>query len=55
MTPAEPTIPAGQSKATVQMLAGADAPMGKHNVEVTAMPETGKPVTLTMTIEIDRD
>jgi hypothetical protein len=52
ITPAEPVIPAGQSKVTVSIQADASAPAGKTDIGVTAIPESGKSVSLQMPVEI---
>jgi uncharacterized membrane protein len=52
ITPTEPVIPAGQNKVTVSIQADGDAPAGKTNVEVMAVPESGKSVSLQMPLEV---
>jgi len=52
MTPAEPVIPAGQDKVSVTVQSTKDAPVGKTHVEVTAIPESGRSVSLEMPIEV---
>jgi len=51
-TPTMATIPAGQDKVTVSLEAAKDAPAGKSQVEVMAVPETGKSVSLEMPVEV---
>ena len=48
VTPAEPVIQAGQNKVTITIQAAGDAPAGKANIDVTAVPQTGKSVSLQM-------
>ena len=52
VTPAEPVIPAGQNKVTVSIEATGDAPAGKSNIEVTAVPESGRSVSLEMPFQV---
>jgi uncharacterized membrane protein len=52
VTPAEPVIPAGKSKVTVSIEATGDAPAGKGNIEVTAVPESGRSVSLEMPFQV---
>ena len=52
ITPAEPMIPAGQDKVNVNIQSTKDAPAGKTNVEVMAVPESGRSVSLQMPIEV---
>jgi uncharacterized membrane protein len=52
ITPAEPVIHAGQDKVTVSIQATTDAPAGKNNIEVTAVPESGRSVSLEMPVQV---
>jgi hypothetical protein len=52
VTPTMATIPAGQDKVTVSLEATKDAAAGKNQVEVMAVPETGKSVSLEMPVEV---
>ncbi|HEX4073193.1 MAG TPA: hypothetical protein VHX68_18575 [Planctomycetaceae bacterium] len=52
VTPAEPVIQAGQNKVTITIQAAGDAPAGKANMDVTAVPQTGKSVSLQMPLEV---
>ncbi len=52
VTPAEPVIQAGQNKVTITIQAAGDAPAGKTNMDVTAVPQTGKTVSLQMPLEV---
>ncbi len=52
VTPAEPVIQAGQNKVTVTIQAASDAPEGKNNIEVKAVPESGKSVSLEMPVQV---
>jgi uncharacterized membrane protein len=52
ITPSEAMIPAGQDKVTVSIQATNDAPAGKGNIEVTAIPESGKSVALEMPVHV---
>jgi uncharacterized membrane protein len=52
VTPAEPVIQAGQDKVTVSIQAAGDAPAGKSNIEVTAVPESGQSVSLEMPFQV---
>ena len=52
VTPAEPVIQAGQDKVTITIQATGDAPAGKANIDVTAVPQTGKSVSLQMPLEV---
>lgn len=52
VTPAEAVIPAGQNKVTVSIHAMKDAPVEKANVEVTAVPESGRSVSLQMPVQV---
>jgi len=52
VTPAEPVIQAGQDKVTVSIQATGDAPAGKSNIEVTAVPESGQSVSLEMPLQV---
>jgi hypothetical protein len=52
VTPAMATIPAGQDKVTVTLEAAGTAAAGKSQVEVTAIPETGKSVSLEIPVEV---
>jgi len=52
VTPAEPVIQAGQDKVTITIQADGDTPAGKANIDVTAVPQTGKSVSLQMPLEV---
>ena len=52
ITPAEPVIQAGQDKVTVSIQATTDAAAGKSNIEVTAVPENGRSVSLEMPVQV---
>jgi uncharacterized membrane protein len=52
ITPAEPIIQAGQSKVTVSIQADGNAPAGKSDIGVTAVPESGQSVSLQMPVQI---
>ncbi len=52
VTPAMATIPAGQDKVSVTLEATNTAPAGKTQVQVMAVPETGKSVSLDMPVEV---
>ena len=52
VTPAEPVIQAGQNKVTITIQAAGNAPAGKTNMDVTAVPQTGKTVSLQMPLEV---
>jgi uncharacterized membrane protein len=52
VTPAMATIPAGQDKVTVTVEATKEAAAGKTQVEVMAIPETGKSVSLEIPVEV---
>jgi len=52
VTPAMATIPSGQDKVTVTVEATKDAPAGKTQVEVMAIPENGKSVSLEIPMEV---
>jgi uncharacterized membrane protein len=52
VTPSEAVIPAGHDKVTVSIQATNDAPAGKGNIEVTAIPESGKSVALEMPVQV---
>jgi uncharacterized membrane protein len=52
VTPAMATIPAGQDKVTVTLEASNGALAGKTQVEVTAVPETGKSSSLQIPVEV---
>ena len=54
VTPAEPVIQAGQNKVTVTIQAASDAPGGKNNIEVKAVPESGKSVSLEMPVQVKK-
>lgn len=54
VTPAEPVIQAGQSKVTVTIQAASDAPEGKNNIDVTAVPESGRSVSLEMPVQVKK-
>jgi uncharacterized membrane protein len=54
VTPAEPVIQAGQSKVTVTIQAANDAPEGKNNIEVKAVPESGQSVSLDMPVHVKK-
>jgi uncharacterized membrane protein len=55
VTPAMATIPAGQDKVTVTLEASKDATAGKGQVQVMAVPETGKSVSLDMPVEVKHE
>jgi uncharacterized membrane protein len=50
--PAEPVIQAGQSSVKVTIEATKDAPEGKNNIQVMAVPERGQSVSLEMLIQV---
>ena len=52
VTPAMATIPAGQDKVTVTLEASNSALAGKTQLEVTAVPETGKSSSLEIPVEV---
>jgi hypothetical protein len=52
VTPAEPVIQAGQDKVTVSIQATSDAAAGKANIEVIAVPESGRSVSLEMPVHV---
>jgi uncharacterized membrane protein len=52
VTPAMATIPSGQDKVTVTVEATKDAATGKTQVQVMAVPETGKSVELEIPVEV---
>ena len=52
VAPAMATIPAGQDKVTVTVEATNGAPVGKAQIQVTAVPDTGKSVSLEVPVEI---
>jgi uncharacterized membrane protein len=52
ITPAEPIIQAGQSKVTVSIQADGNAPAGKTEIGVTAVPESGQSVSLQMPVQV---
>jgi uncharacterized membrane protein len=52
VTPSEAVIPAGQDKVTVSIQATNDAAAGKSNIEVKAIPESGKSVALEMPVQV---
>jgi hypothetical protein len=52
VTPSSAMIPAGQDKVTVSIQATNDAAVGKGNVGVTAVPESGRSVELEMPIQV---
>lgn len=52
ITPAEPVIQPGQNKVTVSIQADANAPAGKTNIDVMAVPESGQSVSLQMPVEV---
>ena len=52
VTPAMATIPAGQDKVTVTVEATNAAPAGKGQVQVMAVPQTGKSVALEIPVEV---
>jgi uncharacterized membrane protein len=54
VTPAMATIPSGQDKVTITVEATKDAPAGKTQVQVMAIPETGKSVSLEIPMELKR-
>jgi hypothetical protein len=52
VTPAMATIPAGQDKVTVTVEATKDAAIGKTQVQIMAIPESGKSVSLEIPLEV---
>jgi uncharacterized membrane protein len=52
VTPAMATIPAGQDKVTVTLEATNGAPVGKAQVQVMAIPESGQSVSLDVPVEV---
>jgi uncharacterized membrane protein len=52
VTPAMATIPAGQDKVTVTLEATKGAPVGKAQVQVMAIPESGQSVSLDVPVEV---
>jgi hypothetical protein len=52
ITPAEPVIAAGQDKVNITVQSTKDATVGKANIEVMAIPESGRSVSLEMPIEL---
>jgi uncharacterized membrane protein len=52
ITPIEPVIPAGQDKVSVTVQSTKNASVGKTHVEVMAIPESGRSVSLEMPIEV---
>jgi uncharacterized membrane protein len=52
VTPAMATIPAGHDKVTITLEATKDAPAGKSQVQVMAVPETGKAVSLEIPVDV---
>jgi uncharacterized membrane protein len=53
VTPAMATIPAGQDKLTVTVEATKGAPAGKTQVQVMAIPESGKSVSLDIPVDVE--
>lgn len=54
MEPATAEIPAGQSEARVNVKTTNKTPVGDATVNVTATPQTGKPVRMDMKIKVDK-
>ena len=52
--PAEPVIAAGQDKVSVTVQSTKEAPAGKTNIAVLAIPESGRSVSLEMPIDVKR-
>ena len=52
ITPAEPVIAAGQNKVSVTVQSTKEASVGKTKIEVMAVPESGRSVSLEMPIEV---
>jgi hypothetical protein len=52
VTPQEPMIPSGKDKTTVKVEAAKDAPTGKANIDVIAVPQSGKTVSLQMAVRV---
>ena len=50
--PAEPVIQPGKDKVTVSVQATKDAPAGKSEIEVIAVPESGTTVSLQMPVRV---
>lgn len=53
VTPADATIKSGDQEVKVTLEAASDATPGESTIEVIAIPETGKSVSLQMTVEVD--
>lgn len=53
VSPADAMIRSGDQKVDVTVEAAADATPGESNIEVIAVPETGKSVTVQMKVEVD--
>src|SRR5262245_7179079 len=54
ITPAEPVINSGEKDTKVTIESSPDAPVGKTNIEVTAIPDTGKTVSMPLAVEVHR-
>jgi uncharacterized membrane protein len=52
VTPTDAVIQPGAEEVKVTVEAAADATVGETNIEVTATPETGKPVSMQFPVEI---
>jgi uncharacterized membrane protein len=52
ITPAEPVMPVGQDKVSVTVQSTKEAPAGKTKIEVMAIPESGRSVSLEMPIDV---
>lgn len=55
VSPTEKTLPPSENKATVTFQATEEASPGMAEVEVTAAPETGKPVSVAMHLDIKKN
>lgn len=53
ITPADARIKSGEKQVAVTVEAAADAKPGETNIEVIAVPESGKSVTMQMKVEVD--
>jgi uncharacterized membrane protein len=52
ITPTDPVIAAGQNKVSVTVQSTKEAAVGKTKIEVMAVPESGRSVSLEMPIEV---
>jgi hypothetical protein len=52
ITPTDPVIAAGQNKVSVTVQSTKEASVGKTKIEVMAVPESGRSVSLEMPIEV---